>query len=715
MHFLRWSLLGLAFPILAAPPIPSFADRYDYPECVSTNPGNSIAAADFNGDGIPDLICSGNGFYLFLGTGDGAFGLPTVIEPLGSDHVVGAPVPVDLNGDGKIDLVGGGSEGQTAGIVVALGNGDGTFEPGTFYPMEDSFTGVFIVTGDFNGDGIPDVAAEVSGGIWLLTGQGNGMLNPGVLIPMSDPTDNGLVAADVNGDGKLDFVADTATGFAVFLGNGDGTFQPEIDTPVPFPGGGSGFAVGDLNGDGHPDVVVVSGQETFGLPYFGKGNGTFTVGRELNLGAGSYSVALGDVDGDGLLDVMTASGWVAYGNGKGQFSAPKSYLIGGGDGEYVGPATLTKSGRTDFLFQNNYTPASVLISEGKGRFEEGERVAISGGGAGCSTTADFNGDGIPDLAILVNEGISILLGTGKALAPFTQGQILSVTDAWCPVTGDLNGDGIPDLVSASGSPSGFAVAFLGNGDGTFSQVAKTTPMSTTGLIALGDFNGDGKLDWASTTNLLAMGNGDGTFQTPKSYIPNLMSGSIFGIAAARLNGKRESDIVLTSPSSNLVYVLLSTGTGFQQTTFSSTNYSAGCDAPTIPVLADVNGDGTPDLVLECGLVPIVPIFLNNGEGQFTYSTGFLVNLSGGDAFPIVADVNGDGIADIIVIAGSDLDIYLGEGSMEFEYAMSIGTLGSPQDLFALSVHGQNPKSGLLDLVVPDSTGVLDVILNTTRK
>ena len=300
------------------------------------------------------------------------------------------------------------------------------------------------------------------------------------------------------------------------------------------------------------------------------------------------------------------------------------------------------------------------------------------------------------------------------MSPYTQGQVLTLAVSGCPVEGDLNGDGIPDLLAASGSSSGTAVAFLGNGDGTFTQVVQTTPMSTTGLLALGDFNGDGKLDWASSSNLLALGNGDGTFQTPAPYIQGYTPGSIFGIAAARLNGKRESDIVLTSPSSNLVYVLLSTGTGFQQTTFSVFNEPANCDAPTIPVLADVNGDGKPDLVLECGLGPVVPIFLNNGEGQFTYSTGLFVTLSDGDAFPVVADVNGDGIADIVLIAGSDLDIFLGEGSMMFEYVASLGTLGSPQQIFALSAHGQNPKLGLRDLVVPDGSGVLDVILNTTK-
>jgi hypothetical protein len=498
------------------------------------------------------------------------------------------------------------------------------------------------------------------------------------------------------------------------LGNGNGTFQPEIDTTVPFKGGLNSFAVGDLNGDGIPDVIAVSQFETFGLPYFGNGNGTFTVGREVNLGAESDTVALGDFVGNGFLDIVTGAGEVAYGDGKGHFSAPKAYLIAG-SGIYITTAILTDSGRPDVLIQNSLSPASVLITEAKGGFEEGESIPVSGGGAGCGVSADFNGDGIPDLAILVTEGISIKLGTGKASAPYTQGEVLTLASPGCPVEGDLNGDGIPDLLATSGSPSGTAVAFLGNGDGTFTQVTQTTPMSSTGFLAVGDFNGDGILDWASSSNLLALGNGDGTFQTPAAYIPHVYPGSVFGIAAARLTGNRASDIVLTDPDSQLVYVLLSNGSAFKQTTFSVANDPVDCDAPAAPVLADVNGDGYTDLVLECGLVSNTPVYLNNGEGEFTFDTSFSDPFSNGDDYPAVGDVNGDGIADIVTLAGGEIDIFLGEGSGAFEYAVSVGTLGSPQDLFVLDAHGQKPKSGLGDLVTPDSSGALDVILNTTGK
>ena len=307
-----------------------------------------------------------------------------------------------------------------------------------------------------------------------------------------------------------------------------------------------------------------------------------------------------------------------------------------------------------------------------------------------------------------------MLGTGKAAAPYAQGQILSISTPSCPVVGDLNGDGIADLMAASGSSSGSAIAFLGNGDGTFTQVAQTTPMSTTGFLALGDFNGDGILDWATNSNLLALGNGDGTFQTPAPFIPKLETGAIFGIGAARLTESRLSDIVLTAPTSNLVYVLLSTGTGFKETKFLSNANNVYCSEPAAVVLADVNGDGWPDLLSECAGGPDTPIFLNNGKGAFTYSTELDDNLTIGNGYPLVADVNGDGIADVMVLSGYDIALFIGEGSMTFASPTYLGTLGSPNDIFALDAHGRKPKAGLPDLVMPDGSGVLQVILNATK-
>ena len=181
------------------------------------------------------------------------------------------------------------------------------------------------------------------------------------------------------------------------------------------------------------------------------------------------------------------------------------------------------------VFVDQVGGLSVLLNVGKGRFQEGESIPVSGGIPGCAVAADFNGDGKRDLAVGMQNGISILLGTGNPSSPYTQGAVILLPLSSCAAAGDLNGDGIPDLLVTSGYPNGAAVVFLGKGDGTFAQAAQTTPLSMTGLVALGDFNGDGKLDFALTSNLLAYGNGDGTFQTPAPFIPQVFRETSSGL------------------------------------------------------------------------------------------------------------------------------------------------------------------------------------------
>ena len=694
----------LGSSIIAATKTPTFADRYDYQTCQPNYA--SLTVADINGDGIPDLVCGG--ITTMLGNGDGTF-RP---GPASNVGVANDPIAIDLNGDGKIDLV----AISVSGIIVTFGNGDGTFQPGVVYPIEVAGypNANFVVTGDFNGDGIPDFATQATDGVWLFTGKGGGELNPGVLVPLNGGGGEValLITADVNGDGKLDIVASTDSGFTVLLGNGNGTFQPEIDTAVPFPE--TGFAVGDLNGDGHPDVFSVSNYYANGLLYLGKGDGTFTLTRQIYLASEPLSVAIADVNGDGFPDIISSGGDIVFGNGKGQFSSPKYYPIASnGDANSVVASDLRNNGLTDLVFANFEPGFSVLLSLGKGRYQDGESLRVSGGPPDCGISADFNGDGIPDLAIglEIGNGISILLGTGKALSPYTQGEVIPVSAYTCPVTGDLNGDGIPDLFVTT--TAGTAVVYLGIGDGTFTQVAQTTSLSANGVPVLSDFNGDGKLDFALTSNLMAYGNGDGTFQRPKPYIPQVISSNITGIAAARLNEDANSDIVLSDFISNTVYVLLSNGKGgFTQTTFDS-NTDGACYHPFAVLLADVNADSQKDLLLACS-GPTVPIYVNNGAGIFQYATSVGFPGYNNTVVPLVADFNGDGIVDIVVDGDFSLAIFAGEGSLTFAAPTFIGHGTATSAALALDTHRQRKLAGRPDLVVPDATGVVYVYLNTTK-
>src|SRR5579872_3238745 len=164
------NLMAIEAQGTTSPKMPTFFARRDYPGLFN----NYLQVADTNGDGITDMISSQNGaINVRFGNGDGTFrpGPTTAnVSWFGLFFVA-----VDLNGDGKTDLV-----FANSGIVVSIGNGDGTFQHGVSYPNGDDV--VTLAVGDFNGDGILDIAAAGNvQGVWLFTGKGAGTFNSAVL------------------------------------------------------------------------------------------------------------------------------------------------------------------------------------------------------------------------------------------------------------------------------------------------------------------------------------------------------------------------------------------------------------------------------------------------------------------------------------------------------------------------------------------------------
>ncbi len=678
---------------------PKFLARRDYPASTT-----ALAVADMNGDGIPDFVSDSN---VWFGNGNGTFRQGPL--PGCSIPNISAVVPTDLNGDGKVDLV---LSGQFAnysyGIAVCYGNGDGTFQTEVEYQAgTETWLGGAVV-GDFNGDGIPDVEAEGNGGVWLFTGKGGGIFNVGVLTPLTGSLDSAgrIAAADFNGDGKLDLVLTTNTGFAVLLGNGNATFQPpELFTTAAQP---TYIAAGDLNSDGHPDIVAVDGSSYVNL-YFGNGKGGF-YGPTFVYLPGGTGVTIGDVNGDGVPDLVNGSVEIAFGKGHGTFDLPVYYPVYAIADSRTGPAlaALTSNGRTDIVTGGE--AVSVLLNTGEGHYQDGLLTPVPGG-AVCGVAADYNGDGKPDLAVCTSQGITVFLGTGKANAPYTIGPSILLTSTYSVLTGDLNGDGTADLlvsVQGPGGAGGTVMAYLGNGDGTFTLKSSTIISGTTFwsvALALGDFNGDGKLDFAVAGNLLALGNGDGTFQPPSPFVPNPQS-YFTNIAAGDLNGDGYSDIVLTNLFDNYFYVLINNQHGgFTQSVID--NYSPGQ-----VVFADLNGDGKLDAAIGENGFGGVYIYLGDGHGNLTYkeTVSSLGNIS--DVFS-VADVNGDGIPDLL-LTGGDIAICFGKGGGGFESPLYIGAGPSPASVLAQNLHGQPSLLGLPDIVVPDASEGVVVLINKTK-
>ena len=380
-------VLGTASLGAPGPAVETFVPATGSPIPTGNQPAAG-ASADFNGDGIPDLAIMAsyeNAIYILLGKGDGTFKVAngSPINGVGNTpcssqfQASNCSMAVgDFNHDGKADLVETSDFDNT--VIVLLGNGDGTFAPASGSPITVGQFPEAVAVGDFNKDGVPDLAVANANDntVSILLGNGDGTFTAAAAVPTGGFPFY-LAVADFNQDGAADIAVsnEADSTVSVLFGNGDGTFNP--GSPIPgFNYNPAQVVAADFNGDGYPDLAVAD--------FIPVNQNPPIPDRTSNV-----VVMLGNPDGSGTFT-----------------PAPGSPITVGLYALSLVAADFNQDGHTDLAVDNygvNTTPStqilSILIGDGKGGFTQPLPTTQLGNSPNQLIAADFNGDGTTDLAI----------------------------------------------------------------------------------------------------------------------------------------------------------------------------------------------------------------------------------------------------------------------------------------------------------------------------
>jgi len=606
-----------------------------------------IVLADFTGDDKPDVITanySGSSISILRHnglTGNAAGFLPPVdFNAVNHAEKIAA---ADVNGDGILDVVVGEQVGTSfaGSLAVMINTGDGNFDAPVLYDAapDARFGSTAVALADLDNDGDLDLiggglyssGSVDNGAVTIRRNDGSGTFGSAEIILFDDfvPMPKEITTGSLNSDSFVDIVAAVPSGripegFVTLTSNGSGGFN----APVDYEASQQTFDVTiiDLDGDGDGDVITLANSSAAVTVHENLGNGSFPVLTRYEVASLSDAVESADIDNDGDIDIVVngevdvASNdpvvKILKNNGNGTFGPAIDYTPARNFAD-MKLRDINGDGFVDLVFapDGNFPPYhfGTALNLGNGLFAPTIVTEVFSCGEGTIDAADLDGDGDLDIVLTEEEtcpGVEphIFIFRNDGNQNFTR-----MTDIILPgrlphglTLADVTGDGNIDIITAL--PDGMGV-FPGNGNLTFGApiISTTAPFK----FKMADSNGDGLLDAGMImqqpsfgTDLIgtALGNGNGTFQavrtqTGSSVLENLRISN--DLEPGDVNGDGTPDLIVFNYASNDVSLFIVNPDGSLRP---HQRYGIG-NTPILGTVADFNDDGRLDVAAAIGLPP----------------------------------------------------------------------------------------------------------------
>ncbi len=631
-----------------------------------------LSAGDVDGDGDVDLVVTGGSpqhTSLLLNDGTGALQSATPLYAGLSDSSTPGCDLVDLDQDGDLDLTVG-VGGSSPSLLTFTNGGTGSFTLGPVYALQSGASPRWMRSGDLDGDGDFDVVVGYRttvpnpSMIQTFTNVGGATLAPGVPFVAAPGVNGveleGMLVRDLDGDGAAEIAWVDGGAFKLRVRYANGSSAQLVTGSYCY-----GIGAGDVDNDGDIDLLASDSGSPSAIGVYRNAGGAFGA-EERNRAPNPAFLATGDIDGDGDLDILDGQRGSACvinifrNTGAGDF--PPAVPQSGSPAQVDSMRAIDVDGDSDVdIVYGDHSQNLVVVKSFAGALAISQTLPLPDVPLRI-VAADFDGDSDADV---VMSGSSLWLLTNSGTGTFAVGGNLgSAIGLIVSDVADVDADGDVDILALQGSTSS-VVVLANQGTGTFApQAAQPTGIASPTVVLGADMDGDGDVDVVCAGRLevqVLLNDGSGSFagtvpvalQSTPPRPPEMVLGD--------LDRDGDVDVCLNVESDDGGRLLVCKNDGTGQPGAPAPEPLGGY--PTRMVLADLDGDGAPEL-LALDATSLLTLE-NHGDGSFEPPLAHLVHSWIG-GWPAAADFTGDGRADVLVCATSStpLSLYVNSGTCD---------------------------------------------------